>query len=339
MAGVEEAAATAGTPIGDVLQQGVGTISLDQTLTFTKYVRVVLPVDGFVFLVRADLLTPQAIAFAAGDDPQAISAPLTFTQQGSLHYATDTHQDETQTFTTNSVVFTSLAPLSPLNLQNPAVFYLGEIDDIRFAFAARKPYYRQADLWHYIGSTRWSEMASQVIDSAADLDLTHRVVTNSLPIWLYVARYAPPPILGSVYPGPPLYPSYLVPRNLVPPYGVVHIDAESTEGLAATQTERRLSGLEQLCRDEVEVTLFGVRNDAAMDFVAWVNQFVNFNPYIMGLMNVPVIRDQKRGQVELQAISMKKTIRFEVNYYQQRANDIARQLITKALVEFIPNPS
>ena len=36
---------------------------------------------------------------------------------------------------------------------------------------------------------------------------------------------------------------------------------------------------------------------------------------------------------------MKKTIRFEVNYYQQRANDIARQLITKALVEFIPNPS
>lgn len=335
MAGVTEAAASAGTPIGAVLQEGITTLSLGQELTFTKYVRVILPLDGFVFLVRADLVTPQALSLAAGDDTFALNAPLTFTQTGSLHYATDTHQDETATYTTNQVVFTAEAEIAALNLRTPSILYLGAIDDIRFAFSARKPFYRQADTWHYVGSTRLSEIASQVIDDPAQLDLDHIVVSNSLPIWLNLYSYAPPvAMVGN--PGIVLYPSYLVPRNLATPYGVVHIEPKGTIGLAAAPTFLPKSGLEQLCVDEVEITLYGYRNDAAIDLIAWVDQFTLFNPPLMGIMNIPVVRDEKLGQVELQAIAMKKTIHFDVNYYQRRANDIARQLIKQAIVNYIP---
>jgi hypothetical protein len=338
MAGVTEAAATAGTPIGDVLQLGVDSLSLGQELKFTKYVRLVLPVDGFVFLVRADLVTPQQLASAAGTDTFAIDAPLTFTQKGSLHYATDTHQDETETFTTNAVVFTSEAEVTFLNLSTPSIIYLGQIDDIRFSFSARKPFYRQADVWHYQGSTRWSDLASQIIDTQEQLDaICERVVSNSLPIWLRLQGYTPAVALHE-NPGIVLYPSYLVPRNLAPPYGVVHIEPQGTVGLASAQTFLPKSGLAQLCVDEVVVTLYGYRNDEAMDFIAWVDQFTEFNPYVMGMMNVPVVRDEKKGQVELQAIAMKKTIQFEINYYQFRANDIARQIITDAVITYIPAP-
>jgi len=37
-------------------------------------------------------------------------------------------------------------------------------------------------------------------------------------------------------------------------------------------------------------------------------------------------------QSEINALAMKKTIDFEVNYYQQTANDIALQLITQVFL-------
>lgn len=330
MPSVTEAAASAATPIGSVLQDGIQSISLGQEVAFTKYVRCALPADGFIFLVRADLLSPQALSHAIGDDQFAIDAPLCFTQMGSLHYATDTSMEESETFTSNSVVFTSGAEVAALNTSSPSIVYMGEIHGIQFAFSARKPFYRQADTWHYLGSTRWSDLASQIIDSADDLDLTTCVVSNSLPIWLHLESYAPPVSL-TANPGIPLYPSYLVPRNLLPPYGVVHVQPEGTIGLAASPEFSGRSTQSQLSMDQVEITLYGLRNDAVMDFIAWVDQFTLFNPEVMGIMNIPVVRDEKRGQVELQAIGMKKSISFQVNYYQIRCNNIARQLIKSAI--------
>lgn len=331
MTDISEAAATAGTPIGGVLQPGLDTLSLNQEVAFVKYIRVVLPIDGFVFLVRADLLTPQALADATASDPVAAKAPLRFTQKGSLHYSTSTSQDETKTYTKNEVIFSSEDALAPLNLVNPAVFYLGEIDDIRYVFAERGRFYRQARVWHYRGATRWSDLASQVIDSADQLDLTHRVVSNSLPIWLAMPTYAPPVAIAR-NPGITFYPSYLVPRNLVPPYGVIHCRPEGTDGIASAPTYTPLSTYGQLCRDVVDVTLYGVRSDQAFDLITWIEQFINFNPNVMGLMNVSVVRDEKQGQVELNAIAMKKRIEFEVNYFQHRVDDLARQTIMKAFL-------
>lgn len=335
---LNEAAAAAGTPLDAVLQDGVETLSRQQELTFTKYVRLVLPSDGFVFLVRADLVSPQALSIAAGTDTFALDAPLTFTQRGSLHYATNTTQAETETFTTNNVVFTAEAELQPLNLSTPSILYLGSIDDIRFAFSAKKPFYRQAGLWHYLGSTRWSELASQIIDDAATLAaLPTQIVSNSLPIWLALQTYQPP-VAVSANPGIALYPSYLVPRNLVPPYGVVSIDPQGTIGLASAPLFGPTYTQTQLAVDRVKITLFGIPNNAAMDFIAWVDQFTLFNHETMGLMSIPMVRDEKSGQVELQAIAMKKSIEFVVDYYQTRANDIARQFVKSALATYLPQP-
>ena len=56
VANPNEALFAQGTPIGADLQTGVEAISIQQTVTFTKYVRLVLPLDGYVFWVAAPLL-------------------------------------------------------------------------------------------------------------------------------------------------------------------------------------------------------------------------------------------------------------------------------------------
>ena len=50
---------------------------------------------------------------------------------------------------------------------------------------------------------------------------------------------------------------------------------------------------------------------------------------------MPIVRDGKRQQSELQAIAMLKVLDFEVDYYQTRVNAVARQLIKSATPTFI----
>ena len=40
----------------NVLKAGVETISAHQTVTFTKYYRMILPMDGYLFWVNANIL-------------------------------------------------------------------------------------------------------------------------------------------------------------------------------------------------------------------------------------------------------------------------------------------
>ncbi|MCD8726119.1 hypothetical protein LUD21_28035, partial [Klebsiella pneumoniae] len=53
----------------------------------------------------------------------------------------------------------------------------------------------------------------------------------------------------------------------------------------------------------------------------------------MGIMNIPVVQDERVTQNELNIIAMRKTIKFKINYYQQRMRDIFRyQLILVLLL-------
>ena len=52
----------------------------------------------------------------------------------------------------------------------------------------------------------------------------------------------------------------------------------------------------------------------------------------IGMLNMPVIQDEKVTQPEFGVIAMKKTITFEVSYYQQNIRNVARQLIEHALI-------
>jgi hypothetical protein len=44
----------------------------------------------------------------------------------------------------------------------------------------------------------------------------------------------------------------------------------------------------------------------------------------MGIMNIPVVQDERVTQNELNIIAMRKTIKFKINYYQQRMRDLSR---------------
>jgi len=105
--------------------------------------------------------------------------------------------------------------------------------------------------------------------------------------------------------------------------------------MAATQlVSSKDSSTTQLARDRVRLTTFGVRNDAVQAFIAAINrQSVDFG--VVGVMNVPIVRDEKRTQVELEILAMKKTIDFEVSYYQKGINNFAVQYIKSVIPTFL----
>jgi hypothetical protein len=81
--------------------------------------------------------------------------------------------------------------------------------------------------------------------------------------------------------------------------------------------------------------MFGLNNNQAIDFMNYVFQYT-LDTEIMGLMNMPIIQDQKLTQPEYNVIAKKKEAVFEVNYYQSRVQDISRQLILQAFITATP---
>lgn len=340
MASAAEAAAAKG-PLAAAIASGVNTLSLNQTVTFTKYVKMVLPLDGFVFWVKTDLVSQSALFNASlfngalfDQLPHIVTSAPTISIQGSLHYATARQQNEDETAGVNQVVFTALQEVQDFNQIGPLVVYIAEIgaEGVKFAFSQRQPFYAQADTYHYMGTAVLPAMLSQIIDDPADLNNFDLVVSNSLPIWLSLNGYSPP-YPGFQNLGLMLYPSFAVPDNIAPPYGVVHIDPSNTRALQATAWIDATSAHWQLTRDLVKVTLYGLRNTAALTFLDVVIQYSRDTDNI-GLMNMPIARDEKRTQAELAILAMKKTIEFEVSYFQAAAREIARQYLTDALTTF-----
>jgi hypothetical protein len=336
MATADEAA-NARTPLGADLKAGVDQLSLNQEITFTRYIRLILPLDGMAFWVRADLVSEGALynalkfnAAAYNQSPKLITAAKTLVAKGSFHYATETRQDEAETFGFNRVVFTSEQEVQDLNCIAPNELYVGEFEGVRFAFSSRGSFYRQADLFHYVGVAVYPDMATQLVDSIAGFDRS-LVVSNSLPAWLSLNNYEP--FYGYGNPSLPIYPSFLVPDNIEPPFAAVHIAPESTRALSMTQHVGGRGTLRQLVADKVRVTIWGTRNVSALDFVACVNQY-SADYGVIGMMSQPVVRDDKRTQAELGTIAMKKVVDFEISYYQERINDVARQMILSAIPAF-----
>lgn len=337
MATVDELLGGSQSPLNADLAAGVEAISANQTITFTKYVRVVLPLDGFVFWVRADIVSEAAIANATAFNVTAPGAPIEVitpapyvVARGSLHYASEKKQDETESYSVNRVVFTAIDPVhQDFNQIGPACILIGELDGIRFAFDNRQNFYRQADLYHYIGDAIYPYMESQIIDNVAALP-SGLVVSNSLPFWLRLNDYHPFYGFGNSI---PLYPSHLSPPNLRPPFATVHIYPESTVALVSAPRLGRRYSHEQLSRDRVRVTFYGANNAAALTFHDCVMQYSADYGYI-GMANVPVMQDEKSSQNELGILAMKKMIEFEVNYYQSTARDMERQIICQAIPSF-----
>lgn len=290
------------------LAAGVNTLSLSQQITFTQYSQTVLPVDGFVFWVNTGVTT---------------------TVQGSLHYSTDQQQNEDETIDINRVIFTALSQIDTFNTAAPNDLFIGTFEGIRFAFNARGSFYQQANLFHYLGNAVYPALASQLVDNPADIPV-EPIVSNSLPIWLSQNSFAP------------VYPSFLVPANVVPPYVVAHIESDMTEVPSfpittwpgTVEPNSGASPLHdlpstQLAKDHVRLTLYGFNNQTAIQYlVSLIEYSVDSNNF--GFGNSPAIKDQKRTQSELNVIAMKKTIDIDAWYFQATADAIARRLILSA---------
>jgi hypothetical protein len=315
------------------LEEGLNVLSQNQTITFTKYVRLVLPIDGFVFWVKASLLSPSALYNASAFNRAPYDTPLSakpsvepVSVQGSFHYLTQMVEDEAETMAVNQVIFTTTNEIQDLNEVAPNVLFIGEFEGVRFAFSRRDSFYKQAGLNHYVGQAVTSIFESQIIDDPADFDSRNVVVSNSLPIWLMLNKLMP------------MYPSFLVPQNTEPVYAAVHIEPGSTQAIQmAPHLDRNLTHT-QLVRDQVRITMYGMRNFNALDFQDYVFQYTLDHDDVMGISNMPIIRDEKKTMAEMNVIAMKKSIVFDVNYYQTRVNDATRQLILKAIPTFYFSP-
>jgi hypothetical protein len=285
------------SPIKQVIEEGLEVLSGGQEIVFQKYTRAVLPLDGYVFFVR-DTATPS------------------MSVAGSLHYDTDQQQRADETIGINKVVFTTQNEVQDFNTISVNSVWIGAIDGIRFAFTARGRKYQQAGTYHYRGDAIYPAMYTQIIDNpGTPVSLGNLIATNSMPIWLALNQYMT------------LYPAFLVQSNIHPPYASVEIS--DTKPLQSAPMIDSLSGSHQLMTEKVKIVMNGLRNNDAIDFLNYVFQYT-LDTESFGIQNMPGIVDEKRGQSELGILAQKKTIEFEVNYYQTRVQAVARQLILNA---------
>lgn len=315
------------------LKTGLNLVSADQEIVFTPYVRLILPLDGWLFWVNATMLNtsgPSAILdnsplntyylnqgpAIARTMPEPLSAP------GSLHITTSNRQLADESLSVNAVTFTSKVPVDELNLIQPGMMYIAKIGDFKVSFSGRRGYYRQANLYHYTGDAVYPVLETQVVDNVAALDTKNVIVSNSLPIWLTLNRYMP------------MYPSFLIPDDIRPPYCAVDIPEESTYALQSFPFRDQTDSHWQLVHDRVKLSIFGLRNFNALDFQDYIIQ-QSLETELFGFMNCPVIRDAKRIQVELGTLAQKKSMEIEISYYQTRVRNIARQLILQAIPSFV----
>lgn len=292
------------------LKAGLDVISQSQTITFTRYVKKILPLDGFVFWVRGDLVSPPL-------------TPLTVTVKGSLHRTAINNQAEDATYGQNRIVFTSVANVDEFNTIAPTEMLLGSFDGVRFSFNSLTMFYKQAGLYHYVGDAVYSFMESQIIDTVDQLNALDLVVSNSLPIWLTLDDVVP------------VYPSFLVLDNIPPPYAAIHVDPSQTQAIQSVPRIDDTSSHWQLVQDHVRITLYGLDNVKSLQFQDYILGYMLNDGAGMGLMNMPVIRDDKRTQSEINVIAMRKTIEFDVSYYQASIYAIARKYILSCIPTFV----
>ncbi|ECN1280957.1 hypothetical protein YS72_22105 [Salmonella enterica subsp. enterica serovar Typhimurium] len=311
MPSLEELAEQHGSQLSSVLQSAVETLSSGQEITFRLYVRQVLPLDGFVYWVNAEIVSCDELCRLN------IESPTRLKIKGSLHRQVIAVQDESVSKDVNNIIFTPVQPVDDFNVENPDAIYLGEYGGVQFAFSRMESRYQQSGIFHYRGMAILPTMRSQIIDCPEEIS-DERIISNSIPLWLAMKDFAT------------VYPSYLVPQNLRPPY--IAVDVRNSTPLQAAPIVYGGQRF-QLVQDSVRLTLYGFTNRMALDYVdSVVRRALEEEEF--GVTSMPIPVDAKSGQVEINALAKKKTVDFEVNYYQTTTREISQQLIKKAICSY-----
>lgn len=290
--------------LAGTLRAGLESLSQDQHIAFTLYNRYILPVDGYVFWVK---------------DPN--TAPLSVF--GSFHYKTEQRQELDKTIGYQNILFTTPNQIADFDGIQPNQMWVGAYSTFNFAFSAHNNYYEQANLWHYAGQAVYPEMYTQFVQSYADLP-TDPIVSNSLPIWISLNSFAP------------VYPSYMVPENIKPPYIVCHIDPMATTQLQPIPLYTTCSTW-QLVMDKVRLVIYGMSNTNVQNYLQYIanaSMCGSFGIMKMGL----VARDGKHIQSEINTLGQQKFVDLEVSYNQSAVYETAVKYIKSAIpVEYIIN--
>lgn len=351
MATINEAASQSGSSDKAAgLIAAISLLSAQETYTFELYKRVVLPLDGFVFWIKASELSTYAgrkdvgaiynknpfaqIAFSAlayeGNLTPKQQERYKFTINGSLHVSQEVKQEADATYVNQDVSFTTKTQTINFDEIAPNELYILNIPDGyenrivgRVAFGNQRNRYSTAGLWHYHGKVLNSVQASQVVDNANAINPDYAIVSNSLPYWLALSTAEIP-----------VYPSYLSPKNLIVPY--VTADIQTTEAIQSWPLVDEYSNQGQLVTDTIEFTMYGLNNAAALDFQLSVLNNSEHGEY--GVQNIPVPVDVKLTQSEFQIIAQKKVMKLQANYYQYRTRAFAIKLINEAKMALTPEP-
>lgn len=314
-------AASGGSQLQAALDAGLDQLSADQVVSFVQYEKFSLWPDSSVFW---------------------IASGVTQSAKGSLHFATDRFQNEDETLGSNEFIFSSEQEITAFNTVSPTTLFIGswpfgDGQALQIVFSRRGRFYEESGVWHYSGIAVYPAMQSQILASAADIP-TGPIVSNSLPIWLAQNSMAP------------VYPSFLVPDNIVPPYIVAHIEPSQTQALGAFPVIGPWPGVtvpdsggsplhdlpsSQLMRDEVMLTLYGFNNQMALQFLNALIEGSKDGSIPFGFADSPVIHDGKRIQTEIAALAQKKTIVISANYLQGAADVVARRLLLSAILSSI----
>ena len=279
------------------LLAGLKSLSQNQEITFVSYTRYILPLDGYVFWIK---------------DPS--TAPITVL--GSFHYNTEQRQELDKTIAYQNIVLTTPVEIADFNGVQPNQIWLGQGPDFQFSFSSHNNYYEQANLWHYTGQAVYPEMYTQVLDDYSQIPTTP-IVSNSLPIWMALNNY------GSVYP------SFLVPENITPPYIVCHIDPMATNQLQPIPLVTA-EGTWQLTIDKVRLVVYGMDNQTVQNYLQYI---VNSSlDGAFGIMKMGVVaRDGKHIQSELNVLGQQKFVDLEISYNQHAVYQTALNYIRKTL--------
>lgn len=322
MPSVEESSQNIGTQLASILENATETISSNQEVTFTLYVKLILPSDGYVFWVNSLLLTTAALSNETlmkriGLNNNAIALlKKQLTISGSLHRQVTAKQEDISNLSLNHVIFTALSEVDEFNNVDPQLMWIGEINGAPYSFSRLDSRYYQAGLFHYRGDSIHPVLRAQMITSLDGFNLDQLIVSNSLPILMSLNKHLT------------VYPAQLVSPNLSPPYAVVDVrDTKPLQAAAHFYGDRS-----QHVQDTVRVTLTGLNNDAALRYVDYVIQEA-LDDEQFGIINSPVVIDDKMNQNEINALAMRKHIDFDINYYQKTATSIAKQLITSVFID------
>ena len=176
MSQADELLTQVNTTLNAALSDGIDTLSRDEVVVFQRYVRIVLPLDGFVFWVKPDASPASSklndsqldvVVLDGTESGEVAQKKCPFAVRGSLHYAEDKRQSEDETVSVATVVLTTTFNVQQLSRVSPTELWIGTLPTgQRYAFSRRGPLYGAAGLFHYVGEALYPALASQIIDSS-----------------------------------------------------------------------------------------------------------------------------------------------------------------------------